>query len=167
MNLIFFCRTEKDSFTRVANFTLFFVFLLSRCSSNTPQWEVMVQQVDHGQLWAVKPGAAGFQLYSSRDCRIPAHSSKAMTTGVRMILPPQLSAMVTSHFLPFTSTTKAIETMVIDRSYRGEICPIIRNTNATDMEISEGEVVAQLVFLPYIKPTFTEVDCIPLIRPAD
>lgn len=44
---------------------------------------------------------------------------------------------------------------VIDEDYRGEISVGLRNDGAADYEISPGERIAQLMFLPYAQAVFT------------
>ena len=43
---------------------------------------------------------------------------------------------------------------VIDEDYRGEICVGLRNNSAADYEITPGERIAQLMFMPYRQASF-------------
>ncbi|MBQ4044477.1 MAG: dUTP diphosphatase [Clostridia bacterium] len=47
---------------------------------------------------------------------------------------------------------------VIDEDYRGEICVGLRNDGPADYEISPGERIAQLMFLPYASAVFAAAE---------
>ena len=47
---------------------------------------------------------------------------------------------------------------IIDEDYRGEICVGLRNDGPADYEISPGERIAQLMFLPYASAVFTAAE---------
>ncbi len=47
---------------------------------------------------------------------------------------------------------------VIDPDYRGEIIVWLLNTSKTDRAIKQGERIAQLVFLPYVRPEIIIAD---------
>lgn len=46
---------------------------------------------------------------------------------------------------------------VIDADYRGEIIVALHNDTHNDVEISNGDRIAQLVIMPYLKAEFNEV----------
>lgn len=91
--------------------------------------------------------AAGFDLFSSYDVRVPASDRVFVDIGVGMLLPRGHYG----HILPRSGLAKnfgiTILGGVIDEDYRGTMGVILLNTSKEDVVINRYKAIAQLVIV--------------------
>ena len=106
-------------------------------------------------------GAAGYDVSSAEeDFVLTPGERRAVSTGLRMELPPHLECQVRPRSglalrygltLPNTPAT-------IDPDYRGELKVILWNAGPEPVTISRGMRISQLVFARFETPTVVEAD---------
>lgn len=107
------------------------------------------------------PGSAGFDVASAEvDFILAPGERRAVSTGLRMELPPDLECQVRPRSglalragltLPNTPAT-------IDPDYRGELKVILWNSGSEPLEITRGMRIAQLIFARFEVPEVIEVE---------
>lgn len=97
---------------------------------------------------------AGLDLYACELLTIASHSCMIVHTGVTIELPSNHVAQV----WPKSRSNYLIGAGIIDAGYQGEILVKIVNYSSSNIVIHEGEPIAQLVIVPVITPTITEVN---------
>lgn len=110
-----------------------------------------------GSAWA-----AGYDLYADLETpvRIAPHASVMISTGLSMEIPDGYFGAVFAR-----SGLAARELLrpgncvgVVDPDYRGEWKIILHNDGEEEKEVTPGERIAQVVFLPFEVASFEEVD---------
>jgi dUTP pyrophosphatase len=107
------------------------------------------------------PGSAGYDVSSAEpDLVMHPGERRALSTGLRMELPPHLecqvrprSGLALRHGLTLANTPATI-----DPDYRGELKVILWNAGAEPVEISRGMRIAQLVFARFETPEVRETE---------
>lgn len=107
--------------------------------------------------------AAGYDLYACLDgpANIKSHSTVKIPTGIAVEIPDGYFGAIFAR--SGLATNKGLRPAncvgVIDSDYRGEIMVALHNDLDTiSQTIAPGERIAQLVIMPYLPVTFTEVD---------
>ena len=97
------------------------------------------------------PTDIGMDLFSDEDCIIPAGQRYLVSTGLKMMLPPNTEGQVRSKSgLALKYGLQVLNSPgTIDTNYRGEICVILNNVSKTDYHVEKGQKVAQLVVCPF------------------
>ena len=106
--------------------------------------------------------AAGYDLYACLDGErreIPPHSTVAIPTGLCIAIPDGYFAAVfaRSGLAAKEGLRPANCVAVCDSDYRGEYLVMLHNDTDQPRSVSDGDRVAQMVVLPYLPVTFTEV----------
>jgi dUTP pyrophosphatase len=106
------------------------------------------------------PGSAGYDLYAAQDYTIAAEETVMISTEVKMSIPPGLAGFLMSRSGLGVKKGLAVAQGVglVDSDYRGEIFVPLYNRNKSQRNISKGDAVAQMVFVPYAVIQFTYVD---------
>lgn len=105
-------------------------------------------------------GAAGGDLRSKTKLFIVPGEITLISTGLKVSIPEGHYGMV----LPRSSLCNKKDLMmansvgIIDSDYRGDIKVPMRNIGGENVIIEEGERIAQLVIVPFVKATYIEVD---------
>ena len=98
----------------------------------------------------------GVCLKSPVDVLIPARGRGRIDTGVHVSIPKGTVGIIKT-----TSSLNAIGLQcegVIDEGYTGEVSIILENHNYNRIIVDRGEMIAQLVVLPVIRPKIEFVD---------
>ncbi|KAI1330279.1 dUTP diphosphatase [Xylariaceae sp. FL0255] len=102
--------------------------------------------------------AAGYDLYASRPCTIPARGKAIVETDISIAVPlgtygrvAPRSGLASKHFIDTGAG-------VIDADYRGPVKVLLFNHAETDFEVKEGDRVAQLVIERILTPDVVEVE---------
>ena len=110
-------------------------------------------------------GAAGADLYARIDNErhmqaIYPNSTQAISTGICMEIPESYVGLVFSRSGLATKQGLSLANCVgvIDSDYRGEIKIALHNHSDSIRKVKHGERVAQIVLVPFLKPTFHEQD---------
>lgn len=107
--------------------------------------------------------AAGYDLYAHIETGekiIPAGKTEKIGTGVCMEIPEgYFGAIFARSGLATKRGLRPANCVgVVDSDYRGEIIVALHNDADTCETICEGDRIAQLVIMPYLPVSFTEVD---------
>lgn len=106
--------------------------------------------------------AAGYDLYAcSGEGRvvIPPHKSVMIGTGLACAIPEGMFGAVfaRSGLAAKEGLRPANCVGVVDSDYRGEIMVALHNDTDVEKQVLDGDRIAQLVVMPYLPVTFTEV----------
>ena len=106
--------------------------------------------------------AAGADLYANIDDKetILPHETKFIKTGIAMAIPKGLMGLLfaRSGLASKRGLAPANKVGVVDSDYRGEILVALHNHTDMEQSIEPGERIAQMVFVPYVKGIFEEVN---------
>ncbi len=106
--------------------------------------------------------AAGADLYALTDNTIKLEPNETVMihTGIAMQIPEGTAAFIfaRSGIATKRGLAPANKVGVIDSDYRGEIMVPIHNHSNKTQQIENGERVAQMVIMPYVKAQFQESD---------
>ncbi|HJE52546.1 MAG TPA: dUTP diphosphatase [Tessaracoccus flavescens] len=108
-----------------------------------------------------QPGDAGADLRATEAVTLAPGERKLVGTGVRVALPEGYVGLVTPRSgLAARSGLSIVNSPgVIDSGYRGEIKVALINLDAaTPIELAAGDRIAQLLVIPFVQATFTQVD---------
>ena len=105
---------------------------------------------------------AGADVYAvlSEPVTIYPHETKFISTGFALEIPEgtAMLLMARSGLSSKQGLGMATGASVIDSDYRGELLVPLHNYSNQAKSISGGERIAQMVFIPYYKATFEEVE---------
>jgi dUTP pyrophosphatase len=102
--------------------------------------------------------SAGIDLFSPINLTINPRDTVVVDSGIKVKLPPNCYGRLCGRS---GNRLDGIEIFdgVIDSDFFGTVKIIVRNTNRyTDLEITQGERIAQLICQPFILPQIAEVD---------
>lgn len=107
--------------------------------------------------------AAGLDLYAripEGTQRIPAGKTRKVGTGIAIEIPAgYFGAIFARSGLATKRGLRPANCVgVIDPDYRGEIIVALHNDTDKDEVINYGDRIAQIIIIPYLTVTFTEVD---------
>lgn len=102
-------------------------------------------------------GSAGYDLYSTVECDIPAHALTTISTDIAIILPPNTCGQIWARS---GMAKKGIRVGggLIDSDYRGAIGVILHNDGESPYHISIADRIAQLVIVPIFTPVIVTHD---------
>lgn len=102
------------------------------------------------------PLAAGFDLYSSRDVRIPANGRAVVHTDLQVKIPAgYYGRLAPRSGLAFVRGMH-VGAGVIDRDYEGVILILLFNLSDADYMVKKGERAAQLILEKIAEPVKLE-----------
>ena len=106
--------------------------------------------------------SAGADLHLLCDGTMTIHSGETVLihTGIALEIPEGYAGLVfaRSGFATKMGIAPANKVGVIDSDYRGEIMVPLHNHGRTPQTIQNGERVAQIVIVPYVKAAFVEAE---------
>ena len=102
-------------------------------------------------------GSAGYDLYASEECFIPAKGKAIVKTGIAMAIPYGYYGRVAPRSSMAVKHTD-IGAGVIDSDYRGEIGIVLFNHSDSDLCIKMHDRVAQILIEKLCMGHLVEVD---------
>jgi len=105
-------------------------------------------------------GADVYALIKEDKITIKPNETYLVHTGICMEIPCGLGGFVfaRSGLATKKGLAPANKVGVIDSDYRGELMVPLYNQSGVPQTIENGERIAQIVFLPYVKARFVETD---------
>ena len=106
-------------------------------------------------------GDAGLDLYSAEDVTLTPMQRALVSTGIAIAIPEGYAGFIQPRSgLAIKSGLSLVNTPgLIDSHYRGEVKVIVINLDPiTDIEISRGDKLAQLVIQPVVTAKLVELD---------
>ena len=99
------------------------------------------------------PYSAGFDLFSTEDYVLKTGERKLFKTGIALSIPSTLYGRIAPR--SGLAYKKGIDVMagVIDSDYRDDVGVILINLGQSDVEIKQGDAIAQIIFENYYAPT--------------
>lgn len=91
-------------------------------------------------------GDAGWDLYVSRACDIPAGATVDVHTDIKMDMPPYLYARITGRSSSLRKHNLLINEGIIDNGYVGELFICVHNMGNETFHVKEGMRLAQILF---------------------
>ena len=104
--------------------------------------------------------AAGYDLYAHEGATIKPHETAKIGTGVA-IQPPKdtFGAVFARSGLAAKQGLRPANCVgVCDYDYTGEYIVALHNDSNEERVVEAGERIGQVVFIPYVKVSFVEVD---------
>lgn len=103
-------------------------------------------------------GDAGLDLYASEGASIPAGQRERIKTGISMEIPDGYVGLIWDR--SSVPVKKGLKTMggVIDSGYRGEILVPVVNVSGENVEVMQGEKIAQIIIQPFEQVEVEETD---------
>lgn len=109
------------------------------------------------------PFSAGADLYACMDTEsvsIAPGQTVMIHTGIALEIPNGYAGMI---FARSGTATKrglapANKVGVVDSDYRGEIMVSLYNHSSSEQRVENGERIAQLVIMPYLRADFVEAE---------
>ncbi len=105
---------------------------------------------EDGLPWPIysSEGAAGLDLYSTRDGVVLHFGSCAVSTGMGFVIPSGWVGLLTGRSgLAFRYGIEG-RLGIIDSDYRGEVKGLLWNNTNTDFYFKKGDKIAQIIFVP-------------------
>ncbi|MBQ8879551.1 MAG: dUTP diphosphatase [Clostridia bacterium] len=105
--------------------------------------------------------SAGADLYNSgSSVTVEPHATSVIHTGIAMEIPNGYVGLIfaRSGLATKRGLAPANKVGVIDSDYRGEIMVALHNHTDSPTTVEEGERVAQLAIVPFLKADFTVSD---------
>lgn len=91
-------------------------------------------------------GDAGHDLYVSRDCVIPPHSTMDVHTDVYMQMPIYTFARIIGRSSTMRKHGLMVNEGIIDNGYTGELFISIHNMRNEEFHVKQGMRLAQVIF---------------------
>lgn len=103
-------------------------------------------------------GDAGWDLFVSRDCDIPAGETMDVHTDIKIDMPPYLYARITGRSSTLRSHKLLVNEAIIDNGYTGELFVCIHNMSDKTFHVKQGMRLAQVLFHTIEDVRWSEVD---------
>ena len=94
--------------------------------------------------------SAGFDIYAPERVDIPAGQSYLVGTGVAMAIPNGWFGQINPRSSMAVKKIR-LGARVVDSDYIGEVFVNLHNDGESTYEISKGDRIAQIVFMPYME----------------
>lgn len=104
--------------------------------------------------------AAGYDLYALHGDTIAPGVTSKIGTGIAIEIPDgYFGAIFARSGLATKQGLRPANCVgVVDSDYRGEVLVALHNDSRDDSEVCAGDRIAQLVIMPFLPVSFTEVD---------
>ena len=102
-------------------------------------------------------GDAGWDLYVSRECDIPAGETVDVHTDIKIDMPPYLYARITGRSSTLRKHKLLVNEAIIDNGYTGELFVCIHNMGDKTFHVKQGMRLAQVLFHTIEDVRWTEV----------
>ena len=103
-------------------------------------------------------GDAGWDLFVSRDCIIPAGQTVDVHTDIKMDMPPYLFARIVGRSSTLRKHNLMVNEGIIDNGYTGELFVCIHNLGTEDFKVKKGMRLAQVIFHTIEDVRWSQVD---------
>ena len=107
-------------------------------------------------------GDAGMDLFYCPDpninMNIPPGTSTVLPTGLKIAVPPNHMLEIKNKSGIAAKNQLLVGACVVDSGYDGEIFVNLHNTSSEFKMIVSGQKIAQVVLIPIMIPTITEID---------
>lgn len=91
-------------------------------------------------------GDAGWDLFVSRDCDIPAGETMDVHTDIKIDMPPYTYARITGRSSTLRNYKLLVNEAIIDNGYTGELFVCVHNMGDKPFHVEKGMRLAQVLF---------------------
>ncbi len=104
------------------------------------------------------PTDAGWDVYARGNAIVWGLDRVKVPLGIKLDIPPGFFGLIQEK--SGMALNQGIQTIgnVIDSGYHGEIHAILQNTSPNNIEIKDGQKVAQLIIMPFIEDEFVRCE---------
>ena len=103
-------------------------------------------------------GDAGWDLFVSRDCVIPAGKTVDVHTDIKIDMPPYVYARIVGRSSTLRTHNLMVNEGIIDNGYTGELFVCIHNLGKEPFEVKKGMRLAQVLFHVIEDVRWSQVD---------
>lgn len=103
-------------------------------------------------------GDAGWDLFISRDCVIPAGATVDVHTDIKINMPPYLYARIVGRSSTLRKHMLMVNEGIIDNGYTGELFVCVHNMSDKPFHVKQGMRLAQVLFHSIEDIRWAEVD---------
>lgn len=103
-------------------------------------------------------GDAGWDLYVSRECIIPAGATMDIHTDIKIDMPPYLYARIIGRSSTLRKHQLMVNEGIIDNGYTGELFACVHNLSNKAFVVEKGMRLAQIIFHVIEDVRWAEVD---------
>ena len=103
-------------------------------------------------------GDAGWDLYVSRECTIPAGATVDVHTDVKIDMPPYLYARIVGRSSTLRKHNLMVNEGIIDNGFTGELFVCIHNMDNKPFHVKQGMRLAQVLFHTIEDVRWSEVE---------
>lgn len=103
-------------------------------------------------------GDAGWDLFISRDCIIPAGATMDVHTDIKINMPPYLYARIVGRSSTLRKHMLMVNEGIIDNGYTGELFVCVHNMSDKPFHVKQGMRLAQVLFHSIEDIRWAEVD---------
>lgn len=103
-------------------------------------------------------GAAGYDLFSTIDCKLAPGQKECVNTGISIQLLPTYVGIIKSRSGLSVKSNLEVGAGVIDPDYRGEVRVVLRNFGSEPYQIKKGDKIAQIVIHEFFRGEVEDVD---------
>lgn len=103
-------------------------------------------------------GDAGWDLFISRDCVIPAGATMDVHTDIKINMPPYLYARIVGRSSTLRKHMLMVNEGIIDNGYTGELFVCVHNMSDKPFHVKQGMRLAQVLFHSIEDIRWAEVD---------
>lgn len=121
---------------------------------------IQIQRLTESSIIPTKAteGSAGYDLYAAHECFMPHQTTRVISTGLAIEMPPDMEGQIRSRSGLAAKGVHVLNSPgTIDNDYRGEIFVILRNSSDVPLTIKKGQRIAQIVFNKLYPVDLTEV----------
>ncbi|MBW2980269.1 dUTP diphosphatase [Candidatus Woesearchaeota archaeon] len=99
---------------------------------------------------------AGLDFYSAEDYILKPMEERPISTGVKIAIPQGYVGLVWDRSGLASNNSLHVMGGVVDSTYRGEVCIILKNLGKDDFEIKKDMKIAQLLIQPVVAAKIKE-----------
>ncbi|KAG5440725.1 hypothetical protein PCK2_000161 [Pneumocystis canis] len=104
--------------------------------------------------------AAGYDIYSSYDALVPAYGKALINTDIAIAVPCGTYGRIAPRSGLALNASISTGAGVIDADYRGEVKVLLFNHGNNDLQIKQGDRIAQLILERICTPDVAVVECL-------
>lgn len=105
-------------------------------------------------------GDAGWDLYVSRECIIPAGATVDVHTDIKIDMPPYLYARIVGRSSTLRKHQLMVNEGIIDNGYTGELFVCVHNLSNKPFVVEKGMRLAQVLFHVIEDVRWSQVDAV-------
>ena len=100
---------------------------------------------------------AGLDICSNENIEVPARGRQLIKTGIRLKIPDGMAGLVWSRSGLSVKHGIEVGAVLIDSTYRGELCVLLYNHSDIPFAIQKGNRIAQLLTVPILLGRYVKV----------